>query len=95
MPIKRLWNNQESLNNVIDFEDWDEAERISKLIVSDIKEALDFDKCKTGTPTLDGIYGVGTIRYTKAPKNVRKSIDKMNRIIKTAKDNVPKRPPKK
>ena len=46
-------------------------------------------------PTLDGLYRIGTMRYMDAPKKVMRSIDKMNRIIKSAKNNMPTRPPKK
>lgn len=89
IPIRKLWKYREALDRAIITSDWDEALRLAKLIVSGIRDALDPSACG-GQPTLDGLYNVGTMRYTRAPRKTKKAITKMNRILKTAKQNVPK-----
>ena len=75
--------------------EWDEARDVSKSIVEDIKLAIDFDHCKTGTPHLEGLYSIGTMTYMYAPRKVKRSLDKMNLIIKSAKENIPAKRRKK
>lgn len=80
----------ELLKKSVANEKWDESRRLSKLIVEDIKLAVSFDRCKTGTPHLEGLYRIGTMTYMYAPAKVKRSLDRMNLIIKSAKENLPK-----
>lgn len=90
IPIRRLWKYREGLDKAIESPDWDEALRLAKLITSGIREALDPVACGAGKPTLDGLYSVGFMRYMNAPKKTKKALTKMNRILRTAKRNIPK-----
>ena len=91
LPIRRLWKYREQLNKAVDGGEWEEATRLSKLIVSDIRFALDPATCGTGKPTLDGLYSIGTQRYVRAPDKTKRAINHMNRILKTAKKNIPRK----
>lgn len=89
IPIRKLWKYKDSLDKAVESYDWDEATCLAKLIVSGIREALDPATCG-GQPTLDGLYSVGDMRYANAPKKAKKALTKMNRILRTAKQNIPK-----
>lgn len=89
LPIKRLWAYREKLSAAVDETRWDEAESLARAIMKDIKPAMDRSTCGVGKPHLDGLYTIGTMRYGSAPPKTRRLLNRMNRILRTAKRNVP------
>lgn len=91
VPICHLWNLRNLLDDALDNSRWGEVESISGQIVVGIKEALDPSRCQVGTPHLDGLYMIGTVRYDRAPPKSKRALNKMNRILRTAKKNMPRK----
>jgi len=91
IPIRRLWKNRERLGVALDESQWDESKALADLIVDDIRLALDPSKSIVLPPTLDGVYTVGTVRYERAPDKIKRTLNKMNRILRTAKMNIPRK----
>jgi hypothetical protein len=89
LPIRQLWKYREQLSDAVDACEWGEAERFAKMIVRGIRLALDPATCGTGKPTLDGLYSIGTQRYSRAPDKTKRALNHMNRILKTAKKSIP------
>ncbi len=91
IPISKLWTLRNLLAEAVDDSQWEEVISIVKQLLVVLRDALDPGKCKTGTPHLDGLYMLGTMDYERAPAKARRALNKMNRIIKTAKMNLPKK----
>jgi hypothetical protein len=89
IPIRKLWKCRDRLDESVDSHDWDESAKLAEAITAGIRDAVDPSLCG-GQPTLDGLYTIGNMRYARAPKKTKKAITKMNRILRTAKRNVPK-----
>lgn len=88
LPVSVCCNSIRLLNQLIAEERWEESVSVSKKILENVALALDPRKCKTGTPHLDGVYSTGRMYYSNAPPEVRRALDRMNRIIRTAKDSL-------
>lgn len=84
-PVTRAISLQRKLHEAVDASEWDRCIELAGKICKQIKLALDPKTCQTGIPHLDGVYSIGTMRYERGPKDVVRAINKMNRIIKTAK----------
>jgi len=90
LPVSMAVNDLRKLNQIIENEQWDECVPLSEKILSNVRLALDKRTCRTGKPHLDGVYSTGRMYYQYAPKKIVRTLDKMNRIIRTAKESVPK-----
>jgi len=90
-PIRILWRLRDELGHAVDDQRWDEAKALADQICKLIRLALDPSKCQIGKPSLDGVFTIGTMRYERGPGSAVRAINKMNRILKTAKNNIPKR----
>ncbi len=86
IPVSVIWKLQRKINKAIDAELWDESAALANAVVAQLKLAMNPVTAHTGgKPHLDGVYNVGTMRYSQAPRKTTAAINRMNRIIKTAK----------
>lgn len=83
------------LAKAIDEQRWDDAQQRAREINGLIPQCLSPAKCKTGEPHLDGLYAIGELRFSKAPKKVTRVILHMNRLITAYKRSRKKKPKKK
>ncbi len=90
-PISQLWTLRKLLGEAVDESRWDESASISKQFLVILREAVNPSKCQIGVPHLDGIYTLGTTSYERAPAKPKRALHKMNRILKTAQMNLPKK----
>ena len=90
-PISQLWTLRNLLDEAADDSRWDDAAGISEQILVVLRKAMDPSKCQVGTRHLDGIYTLGTTDYEMAPPKAKRKLNKMNRILRTAKNNLPKK----
>ena len=84
IPVFKIYEAQDALNNSIEKKLWDECERQAKEITKWIPMAIGKTTCRVGSPHLDGVYAVGTMRYEVSTDTARKAINNMNRILRTA-----------
>ena len=84
IPVRMIQNLQRELRSAVDREQWDACPQLVEGILAQLRLAMDIKTAQTGKVHLDGVYRVGTMHYDMAPIRVRKSLNKMNRIIKTA-----------
>lgn len=91
LPVSACKNGIRILNELVEEGRWEECIPVSKRILENVALALNPRKCRTGSPHLDGVYSTGRMHYINAPPNVRRALDKMNRIIRTAKESVTSR----
>lgn len=91
IPVRVICDSLRRLDSLILNGQWEECVTLSNDILNYIKLAINPRTCKTGTPHLDGVrpYHTGRMYYSYAPSNVKKSLEKMNRIIKAAKNTIP------
>jgi hypothetical protein len=85
LPITRLYKLQADINKSVSDKEWERVSGLARDFIKAIPTSVDARTCGTIKPHLDGIYVIGTIRYSRAPDGVRKSLNLMNRIIKSAK----------
>lgn len=91
IPISQLWTLRKLLGEAVDESRWDDATSISEQFLVVLRKAMDPSKCQVGERHLDGIYTLGTTSYERATPKAKKKLNKMNRILKTAKKNLPKK----
>lgn len=85
IPVAAICRLRRLMESAIEEEAWDSVANMAKEVCRQIRLALNPSTSQTGKVHLDGVYNVGTMRYQDAPKKAKKALDKMNRIIKTAK----------
>ncbi len=90
-PISQLWTLRKLLGEAVDESRWDDAASISEQFLVVLRKAVSLSECQVGTRHLEGIYTVGTTSYERATHKAKKKLNKMNRILKTAKNNLPKK----
>lgn len=90
-PLNQLWTLRKLLGEAVDESRWDDATSISEQFLVVLPSALDPSRCQIGAPHLDGIYMLGTMSYERATPKAKRKLNKMNRILKTAKNNLPKK----
>ena len=83
-PISKIYRLRDSLSIKIDKKQWATSVMISKKILSLLPKAISETECGTGKPHIDGLYEIGYIRYSKAPKEASEILDHMNNEIKSA-----------
>jgi len=88
VPVNEIWKRQRRLNDAIEEGAWDECVQLASEVCEQIRLALNPATSQTGKVHLDGVFGVGTMRYNRAPVKAKRALDKMNRIIRTAKGTI-------
>jgi len=88
VPVTVIWKHQRRLNDAIEEGAWEECVQLANAVCVQIRLALNPATSQTGKVHLDGVFSVGTMRYGRAPAKVKRALDKMNRIIKTAKGTI-------
>jgi hypothetical protein len=90
-PISQLWTLRKLLGEAVEDSRWDDVTGISGQLLVVLRKAVDPSKCQVGVAHLDGIYTLGTTSYEKATPKAKRALNKMNRILRTAKMNLPKK----
>ena len=88
IPIAVIHKIQPRISAAIEARDWDTCTLLANEICEQIKLAMNPATAHTGKVHLDGVYSVGTMRYDRAPKKAKRALNKMNRIMKTAKGTI-------
>lgn len=84
IPVVRLQRLLHQLNITAEQSDWPTCAALARKVIATIRLAVSPESSQTGKPHLDGIYTVGTLRYIRAPADVQRLLNRMNRIIRTA-----------
>ncbi len=84
-PIVKAWRLRQELGEAVHEHKWKRAHNIAKDLVRQIDICLVHTK-----PHLDGLYGIGTMWYQRAPEKAAKMIDRFNAKLKKAKGKLPK-----
>lgn len=85
IPVVRIYALQKQLHQELEDGNWKSCKVLSSDILNTMKLALNPATCKTDKPHIDGVYAVGSMRYERAPKDIKRVLNNMNRVIKTAK----------
>ena len=84
IPVRMIHNLQHELRIAVASKQWDACPQLVDDILVQLKLAMDIKTAQTGLVHLDGVYRVGTMSYSSAPDRAKRSLNKMNRIIRTA-----------
>lgn len=90
-PVSIIRQGISDLRISLDEKDWDKSNANAQVVLDHIPLAISIDRCNLYYPSLDGVFCVGTQSYLRAPKELVRKLNKMNRIIKTARKNMPKK----
>lgn len=85
IPVAVIWKLRERIEVAVDGREWDACAELANEVCQQLRAAVGPATCRTGKPHLDAVYSVGTMRYQSAPRHAKRALDKMNRIIRTAK----------
>lgn len=85
IPVVEIYSIQHRLGAALDAQSWDECTQLANEVIDQIRLAINPSTSQTGTPHLDGVFCVGMMRYEAAPKATKRALNKMNRILRTAK----------
>lgn len=86
LPIEKLFRLQAKLNIYILSKRWDKVRKVAMTMIKGVQVASDPDRCRTGKPHIDGIYQVGSMYYERAPKDVKESVNLLNKSIRDARE---------
>lgn len=87
IPVSAIVRIRLQLHDAIVELEWDTCVRLADEVCQQIKLAMNPVTCQIGDGKvhLDGVFNIGTMHYEDAPRRAKRALNKMNRIIKTAK----------
>lgn len=88
IPVAIIWTLQRRLDKAIRERLWDECAELAQTVTAQLKLAMNLATSHTAIVHLEGVFGVGTMQYDNAPPHVKRVLNKMNRIIRTARKTI-------